>query len=221
MAINYHKYLGIGLIVAAVFFLWTYFVILGNLIFLLIINGNMNNDYTTDDLFGHLVIGLSILSMGIWQLKKSKMMNKFKTLAAANLTIIFGFLLFITFSYGVQTDFFMITQDMTPTWITTESNDVHVKIINDSEMPFCEKNNVCYAPIGVTIKSGNSVIWSNDSLILHTVTAGTFEDGLSRDIFDSDVMKPGNTFSYQFNESGIYPYYCVLHPWMVGVVLVS
>ena len=39
--------------------------------------------------------------------------------------------------------------------------------------------------------------------------------------FDSGIMAPGATFEYTFTEAGEYPYFCLLHPNMVGTVSVN
>ncbi|MDH3311653.1 MAG: hypothetical protein OEM28_00720 [Nitrosopumilus sp.] len=33
-------------------------------------------------------------------------------------------------------------------------------------------------------------------------------------------MSPGKTFTNQFDEEGIFDYYCIAHPWMTGNVIV-
>ena len=53
----------------------------------------------------------------------------------------------------------------------------------------------------------------------HTVTSGTPEEGPD-DLFDSSLFGPGKNFSYQFTEFGTYDYFCLVHPWMTGVVTV-
>jgi plastocyanin len=35
------------------------------------------------------------------------------------------------------------------------------------------------------------------------------------------LLNPGQTFSFTFTEEGEYPYFCLLHPNMVGTVNVS
>ncbi len=40
------------------------------------------------------------------------------------------------------------------------------------------------------------------------------------DVFDSGIMVPGATFDFTFTEAGEYPYFCILHPNVVGIVIV-
>ena len=40
-------------------------------------------------------------------------------------------------------------------------------------------------------------------------------------IFDSGMMMAGDTFSVTLDESGEYPYFCMVHPWMIGNISVN
>jgi len=84
----------------------------------------------------------------------------------------------------------------------------------------CETTNECYIPYMVTIDVGGEVMWNNIDGMAHTVSAGTPAEGLSDD-FDSGLVGPGAMFSHKFTEAGTYDYFCLVHPWMVGSVMVS
>ena len=71
----------------------------------------------------------------------------------------------------------------------------------------------------ITINIGEEVVWKNADTASHTVTSGTPADGPD-DIFDSGLFAPGKSFSFTFTEEGQYPYYCIVHPWMIGTVFV-
>ena len=71
-------------------------------------------------------------------------------------------------------------------------------------------------PIQVTV--GTTVTWTNNDAEPHTVNAG--ENAAPTGLFDF-YIPPGETSEYTFTESGEYPYFCILHPNMVGTVLVS
>jgi len=68
----------------------------------------------------------------------------------------------------------------------------------------------------VIVEKFDSVQWKNGDTAAHTVTSGTPPD--ADGIFDSFLFPPGTDFSYLFKEVGDYPYFCLVHPWMVGVV---
>lgn len=84
----------------------------------------------------------------------------------------------------------------------------------------CEETDECFIPATVTIDVGGEVTWSNDDSAAHTVTSGTAADGPDG-VFDSGLFLAGATFSWKAEESGEYPYFCMVHPWMVGTVVVE
>jgi len=84
----------------------------------------------------------------------------------------------------------------------------------------CETTNECYIPHMVTIDVGGEVMWNNIDAMAHTVTAGTPTEGLSEH-FDSGLVAPSAMFSHEFTEAGTFDYFCMVHPWMVGTVMVS
>jgi plastocyanin len=70
-----------------------------------------------------------------------------------------------------------------------------------------------FQPADVSVGAGGIVTWTNTDTVPHTVTA---DDGS----FDSDILMPGNSFSYQFDQPGAVAYRCILHPGMAGTVTV-
>ncbi|MGI0004465.1 MAG: PEFG-CTERM sorting domain-containing protein [Candidatus Nitrosotenuis sp.] len=99
---------------------------------------------------------------------------------------------------------------------------VEVSMAAGSSSPGCETTNECFIPAEVTTDVGSEVIWSNDDTAAHTVTSGTIEDSESVGaVFDSSLFMAGKTFSYKFEEAGEFPYFCVVHPWMSGTVIVQ
>jgi len=64
-----------------------------------------------------------------------------------------------------------------------------------------------------------TVTWTNDDSQPHTTTSG---DNVTPDaIFDSGIMAPAATFEHTLTEAGDYPYFCLLHPIMVGTVIMG
>lgn len=82
-----------------------------------------------------------------------------------------------------------------------------------------------FSPNPVNVKVQNSVTWTNKDNVAHTITSGTgpsdpnkgkeFDSGLS------SLLTPGKTFTHTFKTSGEIPYFCQIHPTMVGKVIVS
>jgi predicted secreted protein with PEFG-CTERM motif len=84
----------------------------------------------------------------------------------------------------------------------------------------CEIVNECYIPAIVTATVGEKVTWSNNDSAAHTVTSGTPKDG-SYGVFDSGMLMAGANFAHTFEKEGIFDYYCIVHPWMIGVVTIQ
>lgn len=89
-----------------------------------------------------------------------------------------------------------------------------------TSLPGCEEVDLCYDQSFVTTFVGSEIIWRNDDLSAHTVTSGIIPSGPDGN-FDSGLILPGETFSHRFNETGKYPYYCMMHPWATGSVSVE
>ncbi|MFZ8937973.1 MAG: cupredoxin domain-containing protein [Nitrosopumilaceae archaeon] len=95
-----------------------------------------------------------------------------------------------------------------------------VSVPQGTSVPGCEATNECYIPYEITINVGEEVTWSNDDSAAHTVTAGSAADGPSG-AFDSSLFMAATTFSHTFEEAGTFPYFCMVHPWMEGIVNVG
>jgi plastocyanin len=74
-----------------------------------------------------------------------------------------------------------------------------------------------FSPNPIQVSVGNTVTWTNNDAEPHTVNAGEYATP-SR-LFDS-YIPPAGTFEHIFTEPGEYPYFCILHPNMVGTVVV-
>ena len=82
-----------------------------------------------------------------------------------------------------------------------------------------------FSPNPINVKVGSSVTWTNKDAVAHTVTSGTgpsdpnkgkeFDSGLSA------LLAPGKTFTHTFKTGVEFPYFCQIHPTMVGKVAVS
>jgi len=86
--------------------------------------------------------------------------------------------------------------------------------------PGCEETNECWDPAELTIDVGETVTWSNDDTAAHTVTSGSPVDGPDGN-FDSSLFLAGATYDVTFDTAGEFPYFCMVHPWMIGTVIVG
>jgi plastocyanin len=65
------------------------------------------------------------------------------------------------------------------------------------------------------VEPGDTVEWVNKDFVPHTVTGAALSWG------DEKFLDKGDRVSYTFDEAGVFPYYCALHPTMVGAVVVG
>ena len=103
------------------------------------------------------------------------------------------------------------------------ADHVSVTVTNapGSSVPGCEETaDGCFIPSTVTIDIGGEVIWENNDTAAHTITSGTAVDGPDGH-WDSSLVMAGSTFSHMFDEAGTFDYFCMVHPWMAGSVMVS
>ena len=71
----------------------------------------------------------------------------------------------------------------------------------------------------VSVSVGTTIVWTNMDYKSHTVTSGIPPE--KDNIWDSPFMEEGGVFSFQFNETGRFPYWCRIHPFMVGTIIVE
>jgi plastocyanin len=63
----------------------------------------------------------------------------------------------------------------------------------------------------LTIPVGTTVVWVNNDTVIHTVTSDD-------NIWNSGDINPGASWSYQFNYTGLFSYYCEHFPSMTSVI---
>ena len=102
---------------------------------------------------------------------------------------------------------------------TVKETEIMIIMPVKAARPDCGPNDECYIPSKITIKPGETVYWKNQDAAFHSVTSGFYGD--PDGLFDSELLDPEDIFSYKFTEEGIYDYYCTLHPWMKGIILVE
>jgi len=89
-----------------------------------------------------------------------------------------------------------------------------------SSTPGCEPN--CFIPSTVTIEVGETVTWDNtDGTAAHTATSGGPGGDDQGAVWDSSLIMAGMSFSFTFDTAGTYDYFCMVHPWMAGSVVVE
>lgn len=104
---------------------------------------------------------------------------------------------------------------------STDDVTVGISDLAHPAMPGCEETDQCFEPSTVTIDVGSEVVWHNDGMTAHAIISGTLRDSGSDGIFESGLLYAGETFSHMFTKAGDYPYFCIIHPWMTGSVVVQ
>ena len=84
----------------------------------------------------------------------------------------------------------------------------------------CELDNSCFEPYIMKIAVGDIVTWKNSDDAIHVVVSGDPNSGYDG-LFDSGFLKTNESFSFAFNTEGNFGYFCTLHPWMNGYVVVG
>jgi amicyanin len=74
--------------------------------------------------------------------------------------------------------------------------------------------NISYMQPKITVAVGTTVEWTNADPLPHTVTAVDKS-------FNSGLIQPGKTFRHTFTKAGTFNFYCMPHPFMKGVVVVT
>jgi plastocyanin len=68
-----------------------------------------------------------------------------------------------------------------------------------------------YHPRRAIVPVGSTVIWRNYDYEGHTATGQGFDTG---------IIRPNDSGTVLMNRAGMFPYFCRLHPWMRGEVVV-
>jgi len=123
----------------------------------------------------------------------------------------------------IQTSIDKIVKDNFSSTSFSGNELVEVSIVNGASV----LTDSAYQPSPIEIEVGQKVRWTNDDSAFHTVTSsrpGSVDSGKE---FDSGLAGPnaltsqGKTFEHTFDTTGEFDYYCVLHPAMVGKVIVT
>jgi glucose/arabinose dehydrogenase/plastocyanin len=84
-----------------------------------------------------------------------------------------------------------------------------------------------YDPSPLNVAVGTSVKWINNDILPHTVTEGEAaatsyqQSTINKSKFDSGILGPAQTFEHTFVQPGTIKYYCTIHPFMSGEVIVK
>ncbi len=85
---------------------------------------------------------------------------------------------------------------------------------------YCSGTATCYTPSILNISPGDTVSWTNNDNVGHSLTSG-LPYGSQPGVFDSGMIEPGKTYSFTFQNLGTYKYFDKDSKWMVGEVIVG
>jgi len=106
---------------------------------------------------------------------------------------------------------------------TVDETDLFIKgdVIMPTKVsrPGCEEDDRCYIPSLIVIEKGKQVTWVNEDSAFHSITSGFYDT--PTDLFDSGHLDPFESYTLTFDETGTFDYFCTLHPWMKGQVVVE
>jgi plastocyanin len=85
---------------------------------------------------------------------------------------------------------------------------LHQQVVNVSIMNFA------FGPARLVVSPGTRIIWTNQDSDPHTVTS-------TMGIWASEALDTGNRFARVFTTAGMFPYYCTIHPFMHGTIVVQ
>ena len=102
-----------------------------------------------------------------------------------------------------------------------DHSEVTIIPASGSGAPGCEETaEGCFIPKEATVDVGGKVIFSNTDTAAHTFTAGSAETGPTGE-FDSGLAMVGGSYEWTPTTAGEVPYFCMVHPWMTGLIVVQ
>jgi amicyanin len=95
-----------------------------------------------------------------------------------------------------------------------ESNTSNPQVLNPQEYSVNLKN-FAFVPGELKIHVGDSVTWTNQDNVMHTVTSDAGSE------LSSDSLSKGQSYTHTFTTAGTYNYHCSPHPYMTGTITVE
>ena len=99
------------------------------------------------------------------------------------------------------------------------ADEVKIENGRGSSEPGCEVTNLCFVPAIATANIGDKIIFLNGDDAPHTSTSGNPVSGPD-DIWDSGLQQPGVDFVFMATTPGTFDYFCMVHPWMAGQLII-
>ncbi len=98
----------------------------------------------------------------------------------------------------------------------TPSNDENTDIANPVAVQKISIADMAFSPKEITVKKGTKVTWTNSDGVNHDVRETDGKTGPN-----SQALSQGQSYSFTYNETGTFKYFCSIHPEMTGTVTVT
>ena len=103
-----------------------------------------------------------------------------------------------------------------------QAEEYEVIIPQGAYSPQCVKSDTCFVPSSLQIPEDSMIEWKNQDSAPHTIVSGADSRDYPK-LFESRVLNFNDEFSFDFSsiDSGVYSYFCSIHPWMKGEIIVG
>ncbi|MBI3255138.1 MAG: PEFG-CTERM sorting domain-containing protein [Nitrosarchaeum sp.] len=103
-----------------------------------------------------------------------------------------------------------------------DHSEVTISTASGSGAPGCEETaEGCFIPKEAIVDVGGKVIFSNTDTAAHTFTSGAATDETPGEVFNSSLVMAGSSYEWTPTTAGEVPYFCMVHPWMTGLIVVQ
>ena len=121
-----------------------------------------------------------------------------------------------------QTEFDFMLNSIPIPQIPTGNSIVNIFPVDGSGSRGCEESTGCFTPSTAIVNVGEGVVFTNTDSVAHTFTSGdsTMPETVQV-LFDSGLAMAGSTFEWFPTEAGVVPYFCLVHPWATGTIIIN
>jgi plastocyanin len=102
--------------------------------------------------------------------------------------------------------------------LAATSAPVSIVVTNSATTNLISMVGNAFLPQVITVTAGSSILWSNRDLVFHTATG--FLTNVEP-VCGTRLVNNAQTCTNRFMTPGVYPYFCTVHPFMLGTVVVA
>ena len=112
------------------------------------------------------------------------------------------------------------SEELSPANIELETTNPILNILEGAAI----MGNPNYEPKELTVSKGSTIIVNNTDTMPHTITNGeSVSDPNTGNTFDTSIIMGGESAQIDTSniDMGTYPYYCTVHPYMRGTLIIQ